>query len=78
MEIPAVVPPENAAKSGDGNPVPPQNQKEEMYSYKAVNYLGLIPVLIQAVKEQQQMIEKLQQQLQEQKALISRLKPVVK
>jgi hypothetical protein len=34
--------------------------------------------LIQAVKEQQQMIEKLQQQLQEQKALISRLKPAVK
>jgi hypothetical protein len=77
MEIPSIVPPENAAKSGDGNPVPPQNQKEEMYSYKAVNYIGLIPVLIQAVKEQQQMIEKLQKQLQEQKALISRLKPVV-
>jgi hypothetical protein len=78
MEIPAVVLPENAAKSGDGNPVPPQNQKEEMYSYKAVNYIGLIPVLIQAVKEQQQMIEKLQKQLQEQQALISRLKPTVK
>jgi len=78
MEIPGPLSPENAAKSGDGNPVPPQNQKEEMYSYKAVNYIGLIPVLIQAVKEQQQMIENLQKQLQEQKALISRLKPSIK
>ena len=78
MEIPGPLSPENAAKSGDGNPVPPQNQKEEMYSYKAVNYIGLIPVLVQAVKEQQLMIENLQKQLQEQKALISRLKPAVK
>lgn len=78
MEIPGPLSPENAAKSGDGNPVPPQNQQEEMYSYKAVNYIGLIPVLVQAIKEQQQMIDKLQKQLQEQKALISRLKPSVK
>jgi hypothetical protein len=78
IEVPVPVNPEKAEMRQDGNPVPPQNQKEEMFSYKAVNYIGLIPVLVQAVKEQQQMIEKLQQQLQEQKALISRLKPAVK
>jgi hypothetical protein len=78
IEISGPLSPEIAAKSGDGNPVPTQNQKEDMYSYKAVNYIGLIPVLVQAIKEQQQMIENLQKQLQEQKALISRLKPAVK
>jgi hypothetical protein len=78
MEIPAVISPEDAAKVQDAGPILPQNQKEEMFSYKAVNYIGLIPVLIQAVKDQQQMIEKLQKQLQEQKALITRLKPAVK
>ena len=49
-----------------------------MYSYKTVNYLGLVPLLIQAVKDQQQMINQLQQQLQEQKAVISRLQPAGK
>ena len=75
MEIPAQVNPE---KAQDPGAIPPASQKEEMYSYKTVNYLGLVPLLIQAVKDQQQMINQLQQQLQEQKAVISRLQPAGK
>jgi heme exporter protein D len=52
--------------------------EETYYSFKSVNYIGLVPVLVQAVKDQQQMIENLHQQLQEQRALITRLKPAVK
>lgn len=35
--------------------------------FKAVNYNGLIPVLVEAIKQQQEQIEKLQQQLDQQK-----------
>jgi hypothetical protein len=75
MEIPATT---NVEKGQDPGTIPPSNQKEEMYSYKTVNYLGMVPLLIQAIKDQQQMIDKLQQQLQEQKAVISRLQPAGK
>jgi hypothetical protein len=37
----------------------------EKIEYKGINYIGLIPVLIEAIKEQQQQIEELQQQLKE-------------
>jgi len=37
----------------------------ERIEYKGINYIGLIPVLIEAMKEQQQQIEELQQQIAE-------------
>ena len=37
----------------------------EKIEYKGINYIGLIPVLIEAMKEQQQQIEELQQQIKE-------------
>lgn len=42
-------------------------------SHKAINYTGLIPVLIAAVQEQDKTIQSQQQQLDEQKALIDQL-----
>jgi Chaperone of endosialidase len=69
---PSVVSPPAESTS---NTIPSQSQAEEMYSYNAVNYIGLVPVLIQAVKDQQNMIQKLQAELKEQKQLISTLRP---
>ncbi|MDA3813545.1 MAG: tail fiber domain-containing protein [Candidatus Cloacimonetes bacterium] len=37
----------------------------ETIEYKGINYIGLIPVLIEAMQEQQKQIEELQQQLKE-------------
>ncbi|MCK5051230.1 MAG: tail fiber domain-containing protein [Candidatus Cloacimonetes bacterium] len=37
----------------------------EKLEYKGINYIGLIPVLIEAIKEQQEQIEELQQQIKE-------------
>jgi len=39
----------------------------EKIEYKGINYIGLIPVLIEAIKEQQVQIEELQQQIMEMK-----------
>lgn len=49
------------------------NQGEKM-DILSVNYIGLIPVLIESIKEQQKMIEDLQNQLIEQKKQIEILK----
>ena len=69
---------ERRKQNGDDSPELVQVGEETYYSFKSVNYIGLVPVLVQAVKDQQQMIEQLQQLVQEQRALISRLKPAVK
>ena len=37
----------------------------EHIEYKGINYIGLIPVLIEAMKEQQQQIEELQRLINE-------------
>jgi hypothetical protein len=37
----------------------------ENEGYKTTNYIGLIPVLIEAVKEQQQMIDELKTQIKQ-------------
>lgn len=68
---------EKRAKNGEAPQLVQQNG-ETYYTYKSVNYIGMIPVLLQAIKDQQQMIEQLQQQVQEQKAVISQLKPASK
>ena len=41
--------------------------------YLAVNYIGLVPVLIEAVKEQQEENLSLRQQLEQQEALMEQL-----
>ena len=45
-------------------------QVEEPFTYKSVNYIGLIPILTQAIKEQQLQIEQLQKDNEEIRALI--------
>lgn len=51
---------------------------ENMFKYKAVNYIGLIPVLVQAIKDQQEMLRGLRQQVEEQRVLITRLQSAVR
>jgi hypothetical protein len=46
---------------------------ETMFSFRTVNYIGLIPVLVQAVKDQQQMIGTMREQLRAQQEIIERL-----
>jgi hypothetical protein len=42
-------------------------------NYKAMNYIGLTPILVQAIKDQQKIIEQMQKQLDEQKEIINQL-----
>lgn len=42
-----------------------ENAEPVVTEYKAINYIGLIPILTQAIKEQQEMIEKLELRIQE-------------
>ena len=51
----------------------PELVREGPEGFKAVNYNGLIPVLIEAVKEQEQRNQSLQEQLAEQQNLIEKL-----
>jgi hypothetical protein len=73
----------SVTKPGDGQGKETSSQivptgQESYFTFRSVNYIGLIPVLVQAVKDQQRMIEQLQLQLKEQKALITRLQPAAK
>jgi hypothetical protein len=80
-EVPVPVTPEvleNRRHNGDDSPPITQQGEDEYFTFNSVNYIGLIPVLVQAVKDLRQMVQSLQQQLQEQKAITSRLKPAVK
>ena len=43
------------------------NKKENLLKFKAVNYIGLVPVLVKAIQEQQQTIEKQTQMIEEMK-----------
>jgi hypothetical protein len=56
-------------------PLDPETRKPvgKDLEYKSMNYIGLTPVLVQAVKEQQAQIEDLKKQLEEQKKLIDAL-----
>jgi hypothetical protein len=47
------------------NGAAPGKKKEEMIEYLGVNYIGLIPVLTKAIQEQQELIKKQQQQIDE-------------
>lgn len=51
----------------------PQLVKEDGEGYLAVNYQGMIPVLLEGIKEQQTQIESQQQQINELKAMVQSL-----
>jgi hypothetical protein len=53
--------------------VAPGVQKDQPIDYKGVNYIGLIPVLTQAIKEQQQQIEDLKKISEQQQQQIQLL-----
>lgn len=46
---------------------------EKVVTYKGVNYIGMIPVLAEAIKEQQEIIEEQQRQIDELKIIINGL-----
>lgn len=48
----------------------PETHKETTVNYKGINYIELIPLLIQGMKEQQVIIEKQQKEIDELKSLI--------
>lgn len=64
-----------------GNPAEPPSPKlfktseGSFYKLKSVNYTALIPVLVQAVKEQQKTIDELKQLVEKQQALLGKLLP---
>lgn len=47
------------------NGAAPGKTKEEVIEYLGVNYIGMIPVLTKAIQEQQELILKQQQQIDE-------------
>lgn len=61
-----------------GSPESPDAPPESLFSFQTVNYVGLIPVLVQAVKDQQRMIGTLRQQVEAQQAVIDRLQRVTR
>jgi len=50
-----------------------KNQRTEKLEYKAINYVDLIPILIQGIKEQQTQIEELEAKISSFEARLSRL-----
>lgn len=47
------------------HPGSPDSKEEDAVEYKGINYIELIPILVEAVKEQQQQIEELKQTINE-------------
>jgi len=58
------------------NPTIPSQQNSETIDYKAVNYTELIPIIIKAMQEQQQVIRDLQQKNNDQQNEINKLKEI--
>jgi hypothetical protein len=54
-----------------------QLNKGSVFEYKGINYIGMVPVLTQAINEQQQQIQSQQQQIQNQQKQIDELKALV-
>jgi hypothetical protein len=50
-----------------------QLNKGSVFEYKGVNYIGMVPVLTEAIKEQQQQIQDQQKQIDELKAMVQKL-----
>lgn len=58
------------------NPTIKPQQNSETIDYKAVNYTELIPIIIKAIQEQQQVIQSLQQKNNDQQNEINKLKEI--
>ncbi|MDD3875743.1 MAG: tail fiber domain-containing protein [Bacteroidales bacterium] len=53
---------------------PGENDEDPVIEYKAINYIGLIPILVKAIQEQEVTIEKLQDDNEELKTQINEIK----
>ncbi|MCD4681208.1 MAG: tail fiber domain-containing protein [Bacteroidales bacterium] len=54
-----------------------ETEEEHSFKYKGINYIGMIPVLTEAIKEQQDIIEKQQSAIEKQQKEIDELKVLV-
>lgn len=65
-----------ANKNTDGADAPTLVRQNGVtyHTFKSVNYIGIVPILLQAVKEQQNEISELKQELQQLKQAVSRLR----
>lgn len=48
----------------DDKGMPIENHTPEYFEFDAVNYTGMVPVLVKAIQEQQTMIEELKQEIE--------------
>jgi hypothetical protein len=72
VENPAA--PIQSHEEGDGTELPSESGPQEYETVKSVNYIGLIPVLVKAMQEQQTLIEEQSEMLIKQQAQIEELK----
>lgn len=49
----------------DDKGMPVENAEPNYFEFDAVNYSGLVPVLVKAIQEQQKMIEELKKEMEE-------------
>ena len=63
---------EDAVHPGPTDPKTGRTTGEEIH-FKSMNYIGLTPILVQAIKEQQSQIEELKKQIEEQNRRIQQL-----
>ena len=63
----------------DANSIPDKNHKDKqnVIYYKGVNYTGMIPVLTQAIKEQQAIIEQQNTEIKELKERMEKLEKLM-
>lgn len=65
---------ETAKKAGNNEaPALIRQNGVNYHTFKSVNYIGIIPILLQAVKEQQTEIDELRQEMQQLKSIVSKL-----
>ncbi len=67
----------NTARTPQSGEAPAQQRKEEIISFKALNYTELIPIMVKAMQEQQQLIEKQQLEIDLQMQRIEKLEQLV-
>ncbi len=77
--VEAAVPVDGQSNAGGSVPAPVMGNETngEIINFKAVNYTELIPLMVKAMQEQQQMIEKLEQHNYELQQQIDNIKTIV-
>ncbi len=61
-----------------GQGISPKGDKEDQFTFKSMNYIGLTPILVQAIKEQQKIIEEQDNKINAQTKSIEELRAEVK